>query len=168
MVPDAYARRRLHCLEEFNCTTLGRPCPAPDDDDDSDEALQARLLRAFAPLLDPATLVEDMRPCGPADPEIGDAVIGLPTLYHRGPGTLQQPVDGPGRAVVFFSVRPKFSGERARSQGLGAYDPAQQVNAAWLVWRCQQVISAQERRRVLAAYEAIGHPLTDYDASLSH
>ena len=42
-----------------------------------------------------------MAPAGPP-PAAGDAIIGLPTLVHRGPGNFERPTE---RMVLFFTIK---------------------------------------------------------------
>jgi hypothetical protein len=63
---------------------------------------------------------------------VGDALLALPTLLHRGPGG-----GGGGtvaRRVLFFFVRPIFAPTHYLDAG-GAfkYDPSSQVHAAYLL-----------------------------------
>ena len=101
-----------------------------------------------------------MRPCGRLEPGVGDAVVCLQTLVHRGPGELAQ---GPGRRVLFFSIRPKFVGPRsATDSSVGTYDSDGQIHAAWLLWRtadvCPPAVSAQVRED----YRSLGYDLGGY------
>ena len=59
----------------------------------------------------PVETIKRMRPLGKPLPAVGDAVLGMPTLVHRGPG--HEVLDGPPRRVLFFTLRPTFHGERA-------------------------------------------------------
>ena len=96
--------------------------------DDDDALLRVRLRAAFAELIDdPAGLIGDMAPCGPRASTQGDAIIGLPTLVHRGPGTMGLAAGAAGRCVCFFTIRPKFHGERAALNNLGTYDADSQA-----------------------------------------
>ena len=109
----------------------GQQCGAAElesGDDDDDAPLRVRLRAAFAELIDdPAGLIGDMAPCGPRASTQGDAIIGLPTLVHRGPGTVGLAAGAAGRCVCFFTIRPKFRGERAALNHLGTYDADSQA-----------------------------------------
>ena len=129
------AGRRLSpgpCLACRLLSRVGQQCgavePESGDDDDDDAPLRVRLRAAFAELIDdPAGLIGDMAPCGPRASTQGDAIIGLPTLVHRGPGTMGLAADAAGRCVCFFTIRPKFHGERAALNNLGTYDADSQA-----------------------------------------
>ena len=60
--------------------------------------MHLQVLAAFAPLLEPPQqLVARMAPCGPP-PAMGDGLLALPTLVHRGPGC-EEPESGEERQV---------------------------------------------------------------------
>ena len=44
-----------------------------------------------------------MAPAGPP-PAAGDAILGLPTLVHRGPGNFERPTE---RMVLFFTIKAR-------------------------------------------------------------
>ena len=46
------------------------------------------------------TILHNMRPCGTLLPEVGDAILGLPTLDHRGPGVRPRIELGPSPQLV--------------------------------------------------------------------
>ena len=127
------AGRRLSPGPSLGCCLLsrvGQRCGAAEleSGDDDDAPLRVRLRTAFAELIDdPAGLIGDMAPCGPRASTQGDAIIGLPTLVHRGPGTMGLAASAAGRCVCFFTIRPKFHGERAALNNLGTYDADSQA-----------------------------------------
>ena len=128
------AGRRLSpgpCLDCCLLSRVGQQCGAAELEsggDDDDAPLRVRLRAAFAELIDdPAGLIGDMAPCGPRASTQGDAIIGLPTLVHRGPGTVGLAAGAAGRCVCFFTIRPKFHGERAALNNLGTYDADSQA-----------------------------------------
>ena len=127
------AGRRLSPGPSLSCCLLsriGQRCGAAEleSGDDDDAPLRVRLRTAFAELIDdPAGLIGDMAPCGPRASTQGDAIIGLPTLVHRGPGTMGLAASAAGRCVCFFTIRPKFHGERAALNNLGTYDADSQA-----------------------------------------
>ena len=111
------------------------------------------MLAAFAPLLEPPQqLVERMAPCG-APPALGDGLLALPTLVHRGPGC-EEPESGEERQVLFFTLAPVFSGRQASAtaRSLGAYNPDAQIHAAWMLWRTGDALPPGRREAVLEAY----------------
>jgi len=167
VLSDWHARRRDHCLKQFVCGTVGQECHAPDGDDNND----AQVYEAFRELIDdPAGVIADMLPCGQPEGCAGDGILALPTLLHRGPGTMDLPAGEAGRTVCFFSVRPKFSGERAELNGFGTYDPDKQVHGAWLLWRLGAILDKRTKHRVVKAYAQLGYSLSafsnDIDASV--
>ena len=78
---------------------------ADDETDTRDEFAQG-VCSAFSELLfAPNETVSSMRPIGP-DPEVGDAIVALPTLVHRGPGGNDD--HGKERMVLFFTVQVAY------------------------------------------------------------
>ena len=141
---DEQARRREHLrLGEpwtCSCSDAGRDCMPAGRRQKSARKQGAPSMgeavchgKAFAPLLnDPEGVVERMQPLGTPTPEVGDAVLALPTLLHHGPGGSGSTT---ARRVLFFFVRPVFSPERFRpmpEHELAAllYDPSSQVQRA--------------------------------------
>ena len=99
-LPDWVARRREHLTEgrAFTCARAGRGCGAGCGWDDARDTFAEEVLAAFAPLLEhPQRLIASMAPCG-APPALGDALLALPTLVHRGPGC-EEPQGGDERQV---------------------------------------------------------------------
>ena len=92
------------------------------------------ICNSFRELLDkPSELIDQMKPCGKAEPAVGDALLALPTLIHRGPGGGGGEVP---RRVLFFFVRPIFSEEDGFEKDdidSFKYDPSSQVHAALLL-----------------------------------
>ena len=98
----------------------------------TDNFLGVRVCNAFRSLLeDPAGVIKRMQPCGEPAPDVGDALLALPTLLHRGPGGGGGAV---ARRVLFFFVRPIFAPARYLDGGVAfRYDPSSQVHAAYLL-----------------------------------
>ena len=172
-IPDHVARRRGHLNRPFLCSTVGSTCEhtrslstAPAQADEARERAVAEGMRdAFSQLLFRAVeTVSCMRPIGCPQPQIGDAVVGLPTLIHRGPGGRQGAVDAPLRRVLFFTLRPRFTDARATAEGT-AYDADKQIHAAWLLWFCNDVLDDVARSGVKAAYKKLGHNLADFESA---
>lgn len=55
----------------------------------------------FTPWSYCAQVLASMAPAGPP-PAAGDAILGLPTLVHRGPGNFERPTE---RMVLFFTIK---------------------------------------------------------------
>lgn len=161
-VPDAQARKRLHLDEGFCCESTGKTCSATramsEEEQQRHDATQ--LLEAYSELLfRPTETIARMRPIGPTSPRAGDAVLGLPTLIHRGPGQQQS---GPlPRRVLFFTIQPQFSGARAHGEAL-VYDPDKQIHAEWLLWATEDVLGPNVRTQVRAMYEEAGYDLSSF------
>eukprot|EP00908_Phaeocystis_cordata_P023146 Transcript_5573.p2 GENE.Transcript_5573~~Transcript_5573.p2 ORF type:complete len:447 (-),score=79.49 Transcript_5573:52-1392(-) len=161
-LPDAAARRRDHLARAFTCARAGRQCgPSECEWDESGHLIgdqfERDVIEAFAPLLEaPHRLLSQMAPCG-APPGVGDGLVALPTLVHRGPGC-EEPQSGEERQVLFFSIAPVFSGERAADSDVGSYDSDAQIHAGWLLWRAEAQL-APRRAAVLAAYSELGFSL---------
>jgi len=165
-VPDDVARQRKHMLHGFCCETVGRRCGEAREvsDDDFEQTVLAQLYETFAQLLlRPRAVVECMRPCGNPRPGLGDGVLALPTLVHRGPGGRNAPGAATrSRRVLFFTLRPKFVDERVTAK-TGAYDEDGQVHAAWLLWRMHGLpTAAANAEAVCSMYKSLGHDLADY------
>ena len=126
---------------------------------------------AFAPLLRPDETIAAMRPMGPGRPDVGDTLLALPTLIHRGPGNVHGATP---RKVIFFSLRPKYAGQGV---GLGAapllegvgeeavvgeYDSGTQLHAGWLLSRGGYALDAKAIRAVLQRYKAHGIDLESF------
>mmetsp|Transcript_31174 Transcript_31174/g.101893 ORF Transcript_31174/g.101893 Transcript_31174/m.101893 type:complete len:121 (-) Transcript_31174:160-522(-) len=114
MLTDYAARRREHCAKDFNCEACGEVCGAPSCDDTQVEELFCdRLQSAFSELIDdPAALISKMRPCGPLDNRVGDGIVAMPTLVHRGPGTMSL---APGAAGLLLHHPPEVPRRAQRS-----------------------------------------------------
>ena len=98
-----------------------------------DDPFAINVCLAFKDLLNrPDETVQRMRPMGPP-PKTGDAVVGLPTLIHRGPGG--NDVRATDRWVLFFTCVPVFDDDDNFEETLGEYDPEAQIHAGWLLWR---------------------------------
>lgn len=87
-------------------------------------------------------------PCG--SPAAGDGMVALPTLIHRGPGTVGSKK---WRHVLFFSVRPVSPGGAGTSTDV--YDKDYQIHNEWLLHALGS--SAEEEEKVLAMYSAAGY-----------
>ena len=169
-VPDSVARKRGHLSGSFSCSTLGMTCEctqtlatAPEEANDEREQADAECTRdAFSQLLfRPQETISCMRPLGAPQPNVGDAVVGLPTLVHRGPGGRGAQPGAPLRRVLFFTVRPRFTDRALNAEGT-AYDPDKQIHAAWLLWACSNAVDEETRGRVHAAYKKLGHDLEGF------
>ena len=115
------------------------------------------LAESFSDLIwRPDLVLQNMRPCGPPA-NAGDAIIALPTLVHRGPGSLDDSTD---RWVLFFTVRPLFDDVGSDVGHVGSYDAAAQIHAGWLLFRLQYVL--KKPSDVLDAYSRLGYHLKDF------
>jgi hypothetical protein len=133
----------------------------PEDADEARDLDEARRLHdVYAEvLLRPAETIRRMRALGAPQPAVGDAVVALPTLVHRGPG---QEADGPPRRVLFFTLRPKFIGERAKDAAGTAYEPDKQIHASWLLWRTRSITDEATRHAVRTMYKKAGYDLAKW------
>ena len=123
------------------------------------------LLGSFGDLLHkPADVVEQMRPCGPDPAKLGDGLLALPTLVHRGPGG--NDAHAADRSVLFFTVVPLFANDnteqRAEAKKIGEYDPDAQIHAGWLLSYAGRLLTEPEEEAVLDAYDDIGFRLRDF------
>jgi len=123
------------------------------------------LLGSFGDLLrKPAEVVDQMRPCGPDPAKLGDGLLALPTLVHRGPGG--NDAHAADRSVLFFTVVPLFANDnteqRAEAKKIGEYDPDAQIHAGWLLSYAGRLLSEPEEEAVLDAYDDIGFRLRDF------
>jgi len=166
-VTDYEARRREHLQrdKQFTCAACvanplqGVGATRAQSRDEIDLAMQRQHYDAFAEvLLRPAETIARMRSCGHPEPSAGDAIIGLPTLVHRGPGNSLSVAK---RRVLFFTVRPKLSD--AGSSSVGKYESDIQIHAAWLLWRCEDVCK-DVRQHILAEYKKLGYSLEKFEA----
>merc|ERR1712232_841195 len=155
LLPDGFARRREHLRElwTWTCGKAGRSCSAKrrktsypkvpsngSQSDSDDERLLADfdqiVLNTFRDLLNcPDKVTRDMRSLGVPNPAVGDGIVGLPTLIHRGPGSGAQE-----RRVLFFSIRPLYKDlVAATAEGNKSvadndeHDYSEQVHAGWLL-----------------------------------
>ena len=204
-ISDRVARKRTHCEGRFSCCTIGQTCAqtralctsAGAANDERELFTASRLRDAYSQLLlRPAETIAMMRPCGMPAPAVGDAVLGLPTLIHRGPGdraaersaplgqrahTLEEGAreygeygeqqrgdqqhceqqQRPLRRVLFFTLRPRFTGPRASAEGV-TYDPDTQIHAAWILWRTAEVVDEKTRAHVRSAYGRLGFDLAAF------
>ena len=116
--------------------------------------------QTFRELLEPGAPYLCKHPCGAPHPQAGDGFIALPTLVHRGPGTMDSPKT---RYVLFYTVRPQYSDmaddEHTYDPSL-EYSPDTQVHAAYILHH----LSPGKRMlsRVQHMYEASTHT---YDLS---
>ena len=125
VVPDQIARRRD--FSTLTCEAVGEACRSPERDDTAIQAaVCAQLRSAFGQLLKPAAVIDGMRPCGRTDTAAGGGLLAMPTLVHRGPGTLRS---AEGRSVLFFTIRPRFYGKRSLVN-VGLYDADRQAHPA--------------------------------------
>jgi len=160
VVPDQIARRRD--FSTLTCEAVGEACRSPERDDTAIQAaVCAQLRSAFGQLLKPAAVIDGMRPCGRTDTAAGGGLLAMPTLVHRGPGTLRS---AEGRSVLFFTIRPRFYGKRSLVN-VGLYDADRQIHGAWLLWKLRKhgQISKKECERVERKYKARGLPLTAHE-----
>jgi hypothetical protein len=124
-----------------------------------------RVCNAFRSLLDdPVRVIELMQPCGEPEPAMGDALLALPTLLHRGPGGGGGTV---ARRVLFFFVRPVFAPTLFVEGGAFRYDSSSQVHAAYLLdlaAKCASpgFLDAAEAEAVRERYENL-HPRNMYN-----
>ena len=127
--------------------------------------------------------MDRMCACGEPEPQVGDGLLCLPTLIHRGPGGKRLDTAGsrssgrgqrkrgarpgsqpPPRRVLFFTLRPRFTDERARrGAALGTYDADRQVHAAWLLWRTRDLPQSLGIAPVVKRmYKTLGYDLSLY------
>ena len=168
-IPDHIARKREHLKSSpFQCSLLGSTCerkrtlPTSRAEAHAErEQIDAEHMRdAFSQLLfRAAETVSCMRPIGTPNPEVGDAIVGLPTLVHRGPGGYSIRERTPMRRVLFFVIEPRFSDKPTE---VASYDPDKQVHAAWLLWYCSEAVDDLTRDRICATYKRLGHNLGDF------
>jgi len=124
----------------------------------SEDSFARDLVAAFGQLLwRPDEVVREMRPCG-QPPDVGDGIVCLPTLVHRGPGGNEEKLQE--RKVLFFSVKPIYPGFHWGDGDVGEYDAEAQIHAGWLLWRTSHVI--REPEEVLRAYERVGYSLLNF------
>jgi hypothetical protein len=125
---------------------------------EGEDGFASDLVAAFGHLLwRPLGVVRQMRPCG-APPDVGDGIVCLPTLVHRGPGGNDDLARE--RKVLFFSVKPIYAGFHCADGDVGEYDAEAQIHAGWLLWRTSHILIEPEA--VLRGYEEIGYSLLDF------
>ena len=104
-----------------------------------------------------------MRPMGPGTPQVGETLISLPTLIHRGPGNRSA---GAARKVLFFALRPVYGddgkGGAASEEQVGSYDDGTQIHVGWLLSRPGYGLDPKRRREVLVQYKRHGVDLEGF------
>ncbi len=165
-VPDALARRRTHLLAPFTCVAVGGACRPQEARDrrrlgavdvasaaalagpcyDREKLIESELdgdpfahdlAECFGDLLwRPGKVLGALRTVG-SPPGVGDGILALPTLVHRGPGAYDSDAH---RKVLFFTLRPLFPGVKAGAGHVGVYDADAQIHAGWLLHRMQAAV----------------------------
>ena len=126
----------------------------------TNDFFSVRVCDAFRPLLQsPERLIESMVPCGDPEPGVGDGLLALPTLIHRGPGGGGRDV---ARRVLFFFVRP--AAESYEFQ----YDSSAQVHAAFLLTLAEKRerpdwLPHCEAQRVRQVYKELSYDLLAFE-----
>ena len=96
---------------------------------------------------------------GSGDCNAGDAFIALPTLVHRGPGTIGCTST---RHVLFFVIQPEYLDSAPPGEGEEShdkFDPNLQVHAAFLLYHEPKGTTNARRNMVKAMYSAAGYNL---------
>lgn len=150
-------RGRCKTSERTRCGRLeGESKRGGEEEEDHDEQFAQSVCESFHELLySPSDVVDGMRPVG-AEPGVGDALLALPTLVHRGPGG--NDACGKDRMVLFFTLQPEFALD---DESVGTYDPETQIHAGWILWRAAAVLQ-QDRPHIVEKYREIGFEIESF------
>ena len=157
---DEVMRMRLHRRLDYLCDRCKGSSEVSKRRRLPEASFGTILQQTFRELLEPGAPYLCKHPCGAPRPRAGDGFIALPTLVHRGPGTMDSPKT---RYVLFYTVRPQYSDmeddEHAYDPSL-EYSPDTQVHAAYILHHLSP--GKGMRSRVQHIYEASTHA---YDLS---
>ena len=178
-----YNKKQGNLFTEHLCNSDGEAVM------NEERRFNADVCAAFRPLLeDPAAVMDAMRPMRGVGSDVGDSMVALTTLIHRGPGNADRSSSGDSgarkensrgkrgklakrtaRRVLFFDVKPQFRNPttgRLEGGDIGDYEPEYQVHAAYLLSRARAssyMPKDRDQRRVRDAYKELGYDLSQFE-----